>query len=738
MRGSEIWASVVAMCVVAGCTAGPVDDTGVDIDGNGDGSIGAHDGANGDGANADGASSDTNSGDGAPASDGASKDGDGGDGDGAASSKACTNDGECASGLCVEIANGTKACAVPCGAAGTCPSPEWRCGPSTVAGGPNVCWPRFNHLCRPCEADADCRFKYAEQSTGDDSVCVKSTTTIGNLSTNLGSFCGATCDDSKPCPDGFKCGTVAGSPAGTPTTCVKADGACECRANWIGKGYKTSCDVTVASVGTCKGVRECSSTGALPACTARTPSAEVCNGVDDDCDGTVDEGGDTLCADDGLTCTTEKCNGTAGCGRDQMLSTCKIDDLCRNEGERQSTNLCYVCKSSSPSQWSRATDKCLINSVCYDANAISPLDPCDQCKPVNNASDWTRLPSACVIGNTCTPSGTVNPENLCQVCDPARNATGWSDKLDTCVINGACKQSGDTSAAGTCETCNPATSRSAWTLVADKCLISGQCYANGAANGALSCQVCTPSTSTSTWTQIAGTCFVNNTCYISGAAAPGNTCSQCLPCDTAGGAPAGAICGTAIQNALSKQQFTNSPSTRLCEGGDDTCRTASYCSGGTCPVRGYVQDANESNNTFSTPTVVRSGTDCDATGSSGSGKISSSNDVDWFRTRFSDETNCSVDPLLSVTSNGAIVRACAYARCTAYSNSSIDCGDGASDNSIAGWMGCCKTGTSPSVSYTPRCDTPWFDPNNSAEVKISISFPSSTAVCADYSWTTRF
>jgi hypothetical protein len=40
--------------------------------------------------------------------------------------------------------------------------------------------------------------------------------------------------------------------------------------------------------------------------------AEVCNGVDDNCDGQVDEGGDALCENDS-PCAEATCQGAAGC-----------------------------------------------------------------------------------------------------------------------------------------------------------------------------------------------------------------------------------------------------------------------------------------------------------------------------------------------------------------------------------------------------------------------------------------
>jgi hypothetical protein len=54
------------------------------------------------------------------------------------------------------------------------------------------------------------------------------------------------------------------------------------------------------------------------------PPVETCNGVDDDCDGQIDEGGAVLC-DDGLSCTHEACHGVGGC-----VSSSAMDvDSCR-------------------------------------------------------------------------------------------------------------------------------------------------------------------------------------------------------------------------------------------------------------------------------------------------------------------------------------------------------------------------------------------------------------------------
>src|SRR5207244_4052561 len=39
---------------------------------------------------------------------------------------------------------------------------------------------------------------------------------------------------------------------------------------------------------------------------------EICNGLDDNCDGTVDEGGNDLCNDNN-DCTTDTCRGPLAC-----------------------------------------------------------------------------------------------------------------------------------------------------------------------------------------------------------------------------------------------------------------------------------------------------------------------------------------------------------------------------------------------------------------------------------------
>jgi putative metal-binding protein len=52
---------------------------------------------------------------------------------------------------------------------------------------------------------------------------------------------------------------------------------------------------------------------------------EICNGLDDDCDGTVDEGGDALCPDSN-SCTLDLCGGSSGCSHPPAADGTSCDD----------------------------------------------------------------------------------------------------------------------------------------------------------------------------------------------------------------------------------------------------------------------------------------------------------------------------------------------------------------------------------------------------------------------------
>ena len=70
-------------------------------------------------------------------------------------------------------------------------------------------------------------------------------------------------------------------------------------------------------------------------------AAELCNGVDDDCDTVVDDG--ELCADN-LPCTVDTCGGAAGC---QHASSCQPGSTCCMDGCADLQNDPQHCSSCS-------------------------------------------------------------------------------------------------------------------------------------------------------------------------------------------------------------------------------------------------------------------------------------------------------------------------------------------------------------------------------------------------------
>ncbi len=183
----------------------------------------------------------------------------------------CAEDERCETGLC-DSAGADKVCLRPCTmgcrGADVC---------TLLPGGRYACVPEKAGLCKQCSKDADCP-RVADR-------CI----TLGTSS-----FCGRDCSFDESCPPTFRCGdatTIDGQHA--TKQCQPSSGTCDCIAATAGQ--QVPCDVT-NNLGRCTGVSVCRPPEGYGACSARTPTAEACNGLDDDCDGLTDEDlGDLSC-----------------------------------------------------------------------------------------------------------------------------------------------------------------------------------------------------------------------------------------------------------------------------------------------------------------------------------------------------------------------------------------------------------------------------------------------------------
>jgi len=170
---------------------------------------------------------------------------------------------DCASGICVASRDG-EVCSRPCGSG--CPT-GWSCGAA------NVCYPDFAALCMPCNANDECQ--------------VYGSTTIACIDYgDEGKFCGGDCTFAA-CPTGWTCQGVDDGSGGTVAQCVAESGACDCSPVASELALSTSCNIT-NEFGTCAGTRSCGPDG-LSACTGDAPAVEICDLIDNDCNGVTDD-----------------------------------------------------------------------------------------------------------------------------------------------------------------------------------------------------------------------------------------------------------------------------------------------------------------------------------------------------------------------------------------------------------------------------------------------------------------
>ncbi|MFH1531566.1 MAG: hypothetical protein ABIK09_12630 [Pseudomonadota bacterium] len=322
---------------------------------------------------------------------------------------ACAGNGDCQSGWCVEHM-GEGVCTKTC--QDDCP-PGWSCR-QAGADGPDVqfiCISGVANLCKPCGDNADCK-----SVGGADDLCLD----YGGE----GSFCGGLCEGPDDCPWGFSCVETATVEGVQVTQCLADAGICPCTGTSVALSLATPCAVE-NEWGACVGLRVCTGEG-LTSCDASAPVAETCNGLDDDCDGAEDEpgsvGGDlvNLC-DDGNPCTTDSCNGEAGCSHEALEGgECVDGDPC-TAGDHCTAGTCVgspvLCDDNDPC----TDDSCNgLGGCLFEPNSAScdDGDPCtvgDQC--AEGACTGIVIPCDCQVDADCAA---LEDEDLCNgtlVCD---------------------------------------------------------------------------------------------------------------------------------------------------------------------------------------------------------------------------------------------------------------------------------------------------------------------------------
>ena len=191
------------------------------------------------------------------------------------------------------------------------------------------------------------------------------------------------------------------------------------------------------------GLLVCDESGEAVACdaVAGTPTDEICNFEDDDCDGAIDEHSDQCCVPGEVgSCGTDvgrcelgikSCEGNAQWGRcvgavGPAIEQCNgADDDCDGDVDEGVVNACGTCGEPSPEICNGADDDCdgLIDE--------DVLNDCGECGPTPDEICNSR-------DDDCDGQVDEGVLNACGICGPVPSeiCNGWDDDCDGTVDEG--------------------------------------------------------------------------------------------------------------------------------------------------------------------------------------------------------------------------------------------------------------------------------------------------------------
>jgi hypothetical protein len=391
----------------------------------------------------------------------------------------CDANAECISGYCLPDLQGSF-CTRPCAPA--CP-PGWACrlvpDPQGKPDPIGLCVVDRERLCQPCLDHTSCN-----PSGGDRCLDIE-----GQLA------CARDCTF-EGCPSGYECTTVLDE-GQSYRQCFPTTGTCVC--SELSAGQTRGCQSQNA-VGVCSGQEVCEPPAGWSECSAREPTVESCNGIDDDCNGAIDEGmvpQPCTAEAGGWSCPgNETCQGASGYVCDAPIPEAEacdgIDNNCDGNidedfvdgaGVYHTKENCGGCgidcddtivfSTQTQCEVVGGAARC-IATACqtgyfpYENGTICLQLPDTLCQPCATNEDCITPSSRCVqaeheklCGRSCdsaSPYGTSCPPGYaCQpyegtqqcvpisgtcVCDPDNDGLVRSCEIDTCVGRQTCGGTG--------------------------------------------------------------------------------------------------------------------------------------------------------------------------------------------------------------------------------------------------------------------------------------------------------
>ncbi len=225
----------------------------------------------------------------------------------------CENNNDCDSKFCVPFLDDTV-CTVVCQE--ECPD-DWECKPAPGATDPVfICLPIVTQPCKVCQSASEC--------TGKGDACLSIGTDAG-----AGKWCFGDCSKGQTCPPDYTCSDVTDE-AGTALGkfCIPEAGSCICLGDT--NGTSRPCEVENEH-GKCLGTETCQGELGWAGCTAKTPKAEECDGADNNCDGATDEGFSFVDWDGAQKQKDDPC-GTGACGGGTVVCSSLTELRCSTAG----------------------------------------------------------------------------------------------------------------------------------------------------------------------------------------------------------------------------------------------------------------------------------------------------------------------------------------------------------------------------------------------------------------------